>query len=267
MNLRTLPCAVLLTVAVPLASAVSVAQGAQAATGPLRWSGRQWCPNFAEQQLNQCNAVQHNKQHANVWNPTRVSIDRSGDIVLQALGRKYALDGVTYPYQSGAINTDPLKRFSPGTAITARIDLPCNASGKIYNWPGFIVTGANVAGNPPWPASGEIDVLEGLGGRAAWHYHYKNASGGEGSYGAAAPGSFCGWHVFGVVRTASTLGFWYDGKLVGCVTHHVVDYPMFVRLGYGIGNGTKGSPGGPVNPRAALKAAWISIRSDAAKCK
>lgn len=237
-----------------------------AATGPLTWSGLRWCPNFSEELLTDCNAVQHNKQHANVWRPKQVSVNGSGDIVLQALRKNYKLDGVTYPYQSGAINTDPIKTFSPGVKITARIDLPCNASKKIYNWPGFIVTGADVAGNPPWPASGEIDVLEGLRGEAAWHYHYKKAGGGEGTYGATVRGNFCGWHTFSVVRTKTTLAFRYDGKLVGCVTQHVVDYPMLVRLGYGIGDGAKGAPGGPVNGNVALKASSIKVTRDTAKC-
>jgi hypothetical protein len=109
-------------------------------------------------------------------------------------------------------------------------------------------------------------VLEGLHGHPAWHYQYKKAGGGEGTYGAAVSGNFCGWHVFAVVRAKTALGFWYDGKLVGCVTHNFVDHPMLVRLGYGIGNGAKGAPGGPVSTSAALKAAWIKVTPDTAKC-
>jgi hypothetical protein len=47
-----------------------------------------------------------------------------------------------------------------------------------------------------WPANGEIDVFEGIGGAAYSSYH--NVSNPEQGYSLQTPGDFTGWHVYGV---------------------------------------------------------------------
>ena len=70
-------------------------------------------------------------------------------------------------------------------AVEARIYLT-GTSGKINNWPAFWADGTGA-----WPATGELDVMEGLGGSAAYHFH--SPSGGPGSN---VSGDFTGWHTY-----------------------------------------------------------------------
>ena len=86
--------------------------------------------------------------------------------------------------ETGAFNTQTYETFSAPATISEQINLPCNVCGQIENWPAFwlVTTGS-------WPAGGEIDVMEGLHGYAAWHYHYLNSSGASSQVGGAVSGS------------------------------------------------------------------------------
>ena len=88
--------------------------------------------------------------------------------------------------------------------FTAVITLPCTAAGQIENWPAFWLDGTTGT----WPAHGEIDVMEGLHGHAAWHYHYLNAAGEDAQVGATVP----------EIGAAPTHTQWTEGHLNSDIT-------------------------------------------------
>src|SRR5450755_2019099 len=124
--------------------------------------------------------------------------------------------------ETGAFNTQTYETFSAPATISEQIDLPCNIGGQIENWPAFwlVTTGS-------WPAGGEIDVMEGLHGYAAWHYHYLSSSGVSSQVGGAVSGfSGCGTHTYQVNWTTSAITFYYDGTQVGQVTSAEIGVPL-----------------------------------------
>jgi len=55
--------------------------------------------------------------------------------------------------------------------VEFKATLPATASGTVANWPALWLDGQ------VWPEDGEIDVMEGLGGTAAFHIHYAHTHG------------------------------------------------------------------------------------------
>lgn len=117
----------------------------------------------------------------------------------------------------------------------AQLTLPTN-SGVIAHWPAWWLDGQS------WPIDGEIDIMEGLGGHAAWHYHYEGASG------AAAIGGNIntspGTHIYGVNWYPGHLDFYYDGTLVASASNAnlsggatVSSNAMYLILDYDGGSG------------------------------
>ena len=129
-----------------------------------------------------------------------------------------------------------------------RACLPPSASGQIADWPALWLDG-----QPVWPAHGEIDVLEGLGGQAAFHYH--SPAGGPG---ADVPGIYanitrCG--TFGVYWVPGTVQFFYDSKSAGQIHQDIQGAPMFLVMDNTAGDG--GPP--PAIKPAMMRIDWIRI--------
>lgn len=125
-------------------------------------------------------------------------------------------------------------QFAYGYA-EAQLTLPTNGS-VIAQWPAWWLDGQS------WPADGEIDIMEGLSGNAAWHYHYDNGAG------AAAIGgnvnTIPGTHIYGVNWYPGHLDFYYDGTLVASATNGslsggatISSSPMYLILLYAGGSG------------------------------
>jgi hypothetical protein len=103
--------------------------------------------------------------------------------------------------------------------------LPAATNGEIANWPAVWLTGQN------WPVTGEIDVMEGLSGSAAFHYIWGTASGVANPASEDANGNVNtqpGTHTYGVMWTTSSLTYVYDGQVVGTITANVTDAPMYL---------------------------------------
>jgi hypothetical protein len=101
------------------------------------------------------------------------------------------------------------------------VDVPASSNGQIANWPAFWLVGQS-----PWPQNGEVDVMEGLGGTAAWHEHYGSSSNPQ-SVGESVNTS-PGEHTYDVLRENGEDTFYYDGKEVGQTTDQTPNSPMFL---------------------------------------
>jgi hypothetical protein len=92
-----------------------------------------------------------------------------------------------------------------GGFTEARIAFPGSGTTDIYNWPAWWASGPN------WPAAGEHDIAEGLGGRLTVNYHSPSGSHNQG----AVPGSWgSAFHIYGLHRKASSADVYWDGVLV-----------------------------------------------------
>jgi beta-glucanase (GH16 family) len=150
-----------------------------------------------------------------------------------------ASNGVTYSYASGLVNTSRSFRFTDGT-LEARVFIPSNDT-KITNWPAIWTNGQS------WPFDGESDVMEGLGGQAAWHYHD-----GNGAHGASVPGDWSGWHIFAEKVDHGTTTYLYDGHQVGQAPS--TGRPHYIVLNLGVGG-----YGGPIAAPSELLVDWVRV--------
>jgi hypothetical protein len=127
-------------------------------------------------------------------------------------------------------------QFTYGYA-EAQLTLPTNGA-VIANWPAWWLDGQS------WPMDGEIDIIEGLSGHAAWHYHY-DSGGGEDSHPIGGNiNTSPGTHIYGVNWYSGHLDFYYDGTLVASATNGslsggaiISTNPMYLILDYDGGSG------------------------------
>lgn len=193
--------------------------------------------------------------------PRQVSFSKS-DLELTSRAQPWtAPDGTTFPYRSAAITGYGKQSYLPPLKAVAKLWLPCSADQRLENWPSFWLVGDPY----DWPQDGEIDVVEGLGGVAAWHAHYVDANGVQGP-GGAVPGDWCGWHTFAVIWHADgTLDWRYDASWVGQLAGYAATAPVFPVIMYSMatpGSGLAGCPpacSGPVRTGVQLRAAWLHI--------
>jgi beta-glucanase (GH16 family) len=128
--------------------------------------------------------------------------------------------GRRFDFVSGRINTRAKVEFTYGT-FSARIMLPAGAG----LWPAFWALG----GAGPWPASGEIDVMENVG-EPDWVSAALHGPGYSGEtpfvnrmYFPDAAGA-SGWHVYGARWEPDRISFLVDGKLLYRATRPMVEY-------------------------------------------
>jgi hypothetical protein len=110
------------------------------------------------------------------------------------------------PTTGASINTQSsANRLQVGEVVEARVYFPGNGS-KIYNWAAWWVSGPN------WPAAGEHDIIEILGGSPTVNYH---GSSNSQNMNNPFPGQYWGnaFHTYAVYRKAGSAEVWWDGKL------------------------------------------------------
>jgi beta-glucanase (GH16 family) len=149
--------------------------------------------------------------------PAQVSV-ANGALNLTAVAKEETCGGVTEPYASGLVKTHGLFSFTYGY-MEARIWLP--GSGSIADWPAFWAVGQKPR------TGGEIDVVEGLGGRAVAVFH--NSAGSHGRL--SGVGTFTGgWHTFAANWEPGSITYYYNGIKIGSVTSGVTSAPMYLVL-------------------------------------
>jgi beta-glucanase (GH16 family) len=155
------------------------------------------------------------------YDPAQVRVPGDGFLHLRADRRACtANNGSRYAYASGLVNSAPHFTFTQGH-LEARVWLPGGPS--IHNWPAVWTNGTG-----RWPLTGESDIMEGLSGKACFHYH--STAGGPGG---CAPGSFTGWHTYAEDVRAGITTYYYDGRRVGWKPS--VNAPHYIILNLGVG--------------------------------
>ena len=102
-------------------------------------------------------------------------------------------------------------QFAYGYA-EAQITLPTNGT-VIAHWPSWWLDGQH------WPTNGEIDIMEGLSGHAAWHYHYDSGGGLDSHPIGGNVNTIPGTHIYGVNWYPGHLDFYYDGTRVASASN------------------------------------------------
>jgi beta-glucanase (GH16 family) len=167
---------------------------------------------------------------ADCYSPSDVTLPGDGTLHLNLTKTSSSCDGVTQPYTTGLITTDPSDGRSSGGGFTytygvaeAKIYVPANGT-QLADWPSFWADGTGT-----WPETGEDDVLEGLGGEACFHFH--DPLGGPGSCDTSITP---GWHTFASDWQPGSVTYYYDGKDVGSISSGVTGAPMYLILGNGV---------------------------------
>jgi beta-glucanase (GH16 family) len=126
------------------------------------------------------------------YDSTQVTVPGDGYLHLTLDARQSTCKGSIHPYTGALVSSNPHDGIAghPGFQFTYgyiefRVYLPPSSVGVIANWPAMWTDGQN------WPADGENDTVEGLRGRAC--YHFPTAPGNPG-YGPS--GDYTGWHTF-----------------------------------------------------------------------
>ncbi|MGI5404070.1 glycoside hydrolase family 16 protein [Streptomyces sp. CA-135486] len=166
-----------------------------------------------------------------------------GTLNITAIRKPATCGGKEMEYSSGMINSkdDFRQRFG---ALEARIYLPAATPGVIANWPAFWQVG------PEWPITGENDVMEGLIGRACFHFYSK-----EGPRGQCATGDFTGWHTFGANWQPGRVDYYYDGVFVGAITEGITSAPQWLMLN----NSVQPKIGGPTKLPAEMRVDYVRV--------
>jgi beta-glucanase (GH16 family) len=176
------------------------------------------------------------------YDPANVTVS-GGALNLSLIRQPHSCGGRTRPYASGMINTDGKFQFTYGF-MQARIWLP-GRSGQVSNWPAFWADGQN------WPRTGEIDVLEGLGGRACWHFINPAAVRGH----CVAGTFYNGWHTFGADWEPRSITYYYDGRVVGTIRSGITHAPMYLILN----NATTHLYQIPLHVPAVMRVAYVRV--------
>ena len=185
-------------------------------------------------------------QNGTVLKASNVSVGSNG------LGLNLAADG------TGAIvSTDPDDHVAghtgfqiaptPGNPvyIEFNVTVPASPSGDIANWPALWLDGQN------WPEDGEIDVMEGLGGSAAYHLHFGTTGEGADAEGASVNTS-PGTHTYGAMWTTTGVTFFYDGVDVGTLNESLTSPEYLVME-------NSDSSGGPSLLPATLTVRYVRV--------
>jgi beta-glucanase (GH16 family) len=166
----------------------------------------------------------------------------NGVLVIRARSRPgfTTPQGKRFDFVSGRMDTRGKVEFTYGRAA-ARMRLPAGAG----LWPAFWALGAG-----PWPATGEIDVMENVGD-PSWTSVALHGPGYSGNTPIVRRASFpagqdaTGWHVYSVDWAPDSIVFRVDDREIYRVTRAIVapygrwafDNPKFLILNLALGGG------------------------------
>lgn len=175
---------------------------------------------------------------------------QNGVLILTAIKESYQGSG----YTSARISTENLFEQEYGR-FEARIKLP---TGKGI-WPAFWLVGNDCDTNP-WPACGEIDIMEYLGDQPTVVFgsvHGPEFSGGESiskKYELQKDRFDTSFHIFGIEWSPNSINYYVDGDLYQSITPADIDSetdatgewvfnrPFYIILNIAVGGNLPGAP-------------------------
>lgn len=130
--------------------------------------------------------------------------------------------------------------------VEARIKLPAG----VGTWPAFWMLGSNIDA-VPWPACGEIDIMEHKGSdenRVYGTLHYPGRSGGNADgLTKVVPNVTTAFHIYTLEWTANSIKISVDGTVFYTFNNTATtpfNQPFFILLNFAMG----GTFGGPIDP-------------------
>jgi beta-glucanase (GH16 family) len=175
------------------------------------------------------------------YDPRQVVVS-GGELQLTLVARQESCNGSPHAYASGLVSSIGRFAFTHGF-VEVRARLPAS-DGMVADWPGIWADGLG-----PWPTTGELDVVEGIGGQACWHFHDP-----AGDPGSCSNTNYAGsWHTYGADWESGVVTFYYDGKRVATLTRGITGAPMYLILGLGA------APGLPVAAPARLQVGYVRV--------
>ncbi|MFC9930961.1 discoidin domain-containing protein [Streptomyces sp. NPDC127190] len=194
-------------------------------------------------------------------NGRNTTMDGAGNLVIEA--RKEATPGSSCPtdpltgsttcqYTSGRINTSDHFNFTYGH-VESRIKV----TGTQGLWPAFWLLGSNFKTGTPWPACGEIDIMEHIGKVPDTVYSTIHAPAYNGAGGYGAPYQVAGsdfssaFHTYALDWDSSHMTFTVDGNAFFTVARStleatkgpwVYDHPFYIILNNAVGGDWPGAP-------------------------
>jgi beta-glucanase (GH16 family) len=174
-----------------------------------------------------------------------------GQLVITALRESFTgSDNITRDYTSARLLTRG--KFSQAYGrFEARIKIPFGQG----IWPAFWLLGDNI-GETPWPACGEIDIMENIGREPQTVHGTIHGPGYSGDGGIGSPYSLSdarfadSFHVYAVEWEPKTIRFYVDDHLYRTITETdlpagkpwVYDHPFFILLNLAVGGAWPGYP-------------------------
>jgi len=173
------------------------------------------------------------------------SMDGTGNLAITA--KSQSMSGMNYT--SARIKTLGIASWTYGR-IEARIKIP-KGQGL---WPAFWLLGTDINSNP-WPACGEIDVVENIGKEPSIIHASIHGPGYSGGSGPTAQTSLSGpvgdaFHIFAIEWEAGVIRWYVDNTLYSTKTSSsipsgatwVYSHPFFILLNVAVGGSWPGNP-------------------------
>jgi beta-glucanase (GH16 family) len=264
---RIFPCLVLLAITFCTIAGCKKAATKTTSTGPVplgipgNWTLKfddefngtsldtlSWWPNWFGSTRTTI-TVPINSTEAVAYDPAQITVS-GGYLNLSLAAKPVTVNGTTYQYRSGMVQTNgsgatsPFHQFTFG-AFEARINLPASSNGAVANWPAWWTDGQN------WPTDGEMDVVEGLGGSACYHFHSPTTAAGD-----CPAGNFAGWHTYGANWRNGAVDYYYDGVLVGTLNSGITNARMYLILNYSTGGCCTGAIVAPATMQVDYVRVW-----------
>src|SRR5215218_1726552 len=176
-----------------------------------------------------------NPSAEDAWFGTRNVSVAGGNLALTVKPEAKTLNGKTYPYSSGMVQSAQHYLLKPGSYIEARIDVPlCDGC-----WPAFWTVSPKT-----WPP--ELDIFEFFGthssGQSRPFFNYHPPAGGQtgpDAYGATGTDYRSGFHVYGMLWDGKQAIPYVDGKAYPGATSDMTTLEQEIILNLSVQQGHK----------------------------
>ena len=235
-----------------------------------------WADEFDGSEVNPDNwnyqvepAGRFNDEWQRYTNSTNNAYVEKGNLVIKAIheSKKHGMD----QYTSARLNTANKQAWKYGR-VAARIQMP-HGEGM---WPAFWLLGNNIdenGGDTPWPATGEIDVMEFYGskddGAIEVNMHYEGGDGKHAQMGAKKfklnKGDFAdNYHVFEMEWNESEMIWYVDGeeiarKDISKPVYSEFHQPFFILLNIAVGGKYSGRPDDTTTFPQYMYVDWVRV--------